>query len=184
MEGRSAQQEKGNNGQKVWSPNHNTFQTKLLSLANRAKQIRNEPLKTLLHVVDKEWLQESWGKLRKGAAYGIDAVSSSDYAKNLDDNLERLLYKIKTGKYNASPVRRVYIPKADGKKRPLGLPTVEDKIAQNAIKLILNAIYEQEFLPMSYGFRAAKNAHQAIEDVKYSTKESILGARCRYSIFL
>lgn len=166
MEERDTQQEKDNNRQKVCSPKHNTFQTKLLSLTERAKLIRNEPLKTLLHVVDKEWLQESWGKLRKGAAYGIDAVSSNEYAQNLDENLEKLLYRMKAGKYNPPPVRRVYIPKADGKKRALGIPTIEDKIAQNAINLILGTMYEQEFLPMSYGFRTDKNAHQALEEVK------------------
>ena len=162
MERRSAQQEKGSNGQTQWSPNHNSVKTKLLSLTNRAKAIRDKPLKTLIHVVDKEWLEESWGRLRKGAAYGIDAVNHSDYAGNLSENLDNLLYKMKAGKYNALPVKRVYIPKADGKKRPLGLPTIEDKIAQNAINLIVNTVYEQEFLPQSYGFRVNRNAHQAI----------------------
>lgn len=166
MEERNTRQEKDSKGQKVESPNSSTFQTKLLSLASRAKQIKHDPLKTLIHLVDKEWLNESWKKLRKGAAYGIDAVSNEEYARNLDLNLDKLLYKMKTGKYNPLPVKKVYIPKADGKKRPLGIPAVGDKVAQNAINLIMQEVYEQEFLPMSYGFRRNKNAHQAIEDVK------------------
>jgi retron-type reverse transcriptase len=142
------------------------FVTSLLSLASRAKQIRDEPLMTLMHLVDKEWLGESWKKLRKGAAYGIDAVSASKYAEDLEANLDRLLYRMKVGHYQSQPVKRIYIAKRDGKKRALGLPTVEDKIVQNAINLLLKAIYEQEFLPISYGFRENKNALQAVEDVK------------------
>lgn len=166
MEGRDTQQKKDNNRQKKQSPNCNLFKTKLLSLASRAKRIRDEPLKTLMHLVDKEWLGEAWNKLRKGAAYGIDAVSTSKYAEDLDINLDRLLYRMKRGHYQAQPVKRIYIAKRDGSKRALGLPTVEDKIAQNAVNLLLKAIFEQEFLPISYGFRENKSALQAVESVK------------------
>lgn len=166
MEGRDAQQKRDNNREKAWSPYHNSFKTKLLSLANRAKQIRDEPLRTLMHLVDKDWIGEAWSKLRKGAAYGIDAISANKYAENLDVNLDHLLYRMKRGQYQAQPVKRVYIAKKDGSKRALGLPTVEDKIAQNAINLLLEAIFEQEFLPMSYGFRENKSSLQAVEDVK------------------
>ncbi len=113
MEGRDAQQKKDNNRQKGRSPNCHFFQTKLLSLSNRAKQIRDEPLKTLMHLVDKEWMGEAWSKLRKGAAYGIDAISASKYAKDLDVNLDRLLYRMKRGQYQAQPVKRVYIAKKE-----------------------------------------------------------------------
>lgn len=123
-------------------------------------------MRTLAHLIDVNWLQESWNRLRKGAAVGIDAVNATTYAEDLDNNLQKLLSDLKTKRYQPAPVRRVYIPKADGKQRPLGLPTIEDKIAQNAVTTILTAIYEQEFLPMSYGFRPNKNAHQAFETVK------------------
>ena len=166
MEGRDARQESGRKGKKLQSPNCNSFRTKLLTLTNRAKQIRNTQLKTLMHLVDKEWLSESWKKLRKGAAYGIDAVSGDEYAGNLEQNLDNLLYRMKQGKYKAKPVKRIYIPKADGKKRALGLPTIEDKVAQNAVNFILQAVFEQEFLPMSYGFREGKSALKAVEDAK------------------
>lgn len=165
-EGRKPQQTGAGYGQKVWSPNHNPFQTKVSALIARAKQIRKEPLRTLAHFMDEDWLQESWRRLRKGASFGIDAVSAQEYAATIDDNLKQLQQRLKLGKYKAPPVRRVYIPKADGKQRPLGLPTVEDKVTQNAVGLILTAVYEQDFLPMSYGFRPGHNAHQAVESVK------------------
>lgn len=154
------------NGKETCPPRQNNFQTKFTMLTARANKIRNEPLRTLSHLIDLEWLKESWRKLRKGAAVGIDAISAKDYAENLDANLTNVHTRLKTRTYYPSPVRRVYIPKADGKQRPLGLPTVEDKVVQNAVATILTAIYEQDFLPMSYGFRPDRNAHQALEDVK------------------
>ncbi len=165
MEGRE-QQLGALNGTKVLSPNRIPFSTKLRTLAERARRIRNEPLKTVVYYIDEEWLRESWKRIRKGAAYGIDEVSAREYEANLDSNLARLLRKLKSGRYRATPVKRVYIPKGNGGRRPLGIPTVEDKVAQRAVGLILSAIYEQEFLPMSYGFRQGRSAHQAIEAVK------------------
>lgn len=166
MEERNTQQDREDKGKKAQSPNCNTFKTKLLSLANRAKQIHNDALRTLIHLVDKEWLYQSWRSLRKGATHGIDAVNAAIYVENLDSNLERLLYRMRSGQYVARPVRRVYIPKGSGKKRSLGIPTIEDKIVQNAIKYLLQGVFEQEFLPVSYGFRLNKSPLQAIEAVK------------------
>lgn len=166
MEGRRPQQVSVQSEQKEQSPSCKAFQTKVATLISRAKQIRNVPHRTLAHLIDKDWLKESWKHLRKGASYGIDAVSYQDYSSNLDNNLTTLHSRLKEGRYNPAPVRRVYIPKLDGKLRPLGLPTTEDKIVQNAVSYILSTIYEQEFLSMSYGFRPGRNAHQAIEGVK------------------
>ena len=109
---------------------------------------------------------ESWKRLRKGAAYGIDAVSHAEYEVTLDANIDSLLARLKQKCYQAPPVKRVYIPKANGKQRPLGLPTVEDKLLQRAVGMIVSTVYEQEFLDMSYGFRSRRNAHQAVEGVK------------------
>ncbi len=167
MEGRE-QQLGVLNGKKDLSPNRLSFSTKLRTLAERARRIRNEPLKTMVHYIDEEWLRESWKRIRKGAAYGIDEVSAREYEANLDSNLARLLMKLKSGRYRATPVKRVYIPKGNGGRRPLGIPTVEDKVAQRAVALILSAIYEQEFLPMSYGFRQGRSAHQAVMAVRTS----------------
>lgn len=166
MEGRRSQQTRMDNGKKVCSPKQTTFETKYSMLAARAVQIRNQSLRTLSHFIDDEWLQESWRRLRKGAAVGIDAINASTYAENLDNNLQELLLNLKTQRYQPPPVRRVYIPKADGKQRPLGIPTIEDKVAQNAVTFLLTAIYEQDFHSMSYGFRPNRNAHQALEEVK------------------
>lgn len=166
MEGRRSQQSCIVNGKGICSPKQNNFQTKFAMLTARAKKIRNALLKTLAHLIDDKWLHESWRRLRKGVAAGIDAVNANVYAEDIDNNLQNLLTKLKTNQYYPSPVRRIYIPKTDGKQRPLGLPTVEDKIAQNAVTFLLTAIYEQDFLPMSYGFRPNRNAHQTLEDVK------------------
>ena len=166
MEGRGQQGPRARSGTKPISPQMDTFSPKLRALAERARRIRNEPLKTLMHLVDREWLQEAWKRLRKGSAAGIDHVTTAAYEQALDTNLEQLLSKLQHNQYRATPVRRVYIPKSDGRLRPLGLPTVEDKLVQRAIELILTPIYEQEFLPMSYGFRPGRSAHQAVEAVK------------------
>lgn len=168
MEGRGSQQASAQLEQKAQPPSCKAFQTKVAALISRARSIRNAPHKTLAHLIDKEWLKESWKNLRKGASYGIDAVSYQDYSSNLEDNLTILHKRLKGGRYNPAPVRRVHIPKPDGRTRPLGLPTIEDKVAQNAVSYVLSTIYEQEFLPISYGFRPGKSAHQAIEKVKAS----------------
>jgi group II intron reverse transcriptase/maturase len=120
-------------------------------------------LSTLHHVIDLEWMKEAYRLTRKDGAPGIDGVTAADYAKNLEANLLDLLERIKSGCYQAPPVRRVYIPKSDGSRRPLGLPTFEDKVAQRAIVMVLELVYEQDFLPCSYGFRPGRSAHQALQ---------------------
>jgi group II intron reverse transcriptase/maturase len=120
-------------------------------------------LSTLHHVIDLEWMQEAYRLTRKDGAPGIDGMTADDYEKNLDANLLGLLDRIKSGRYQAPPVRRTYIPKADGSRRPLGIPTFEDKVAQRAIVMVLEAVYEQDFLPCSFGFRPRRSAHQALQ---------------------
>ena len=107
-------------------------------------------------------MKEAYRLTRKDGAPGIDGVTAADYEANLEANLLDLLERIKSGRYVAPPVRRVYIPKADGSDRPLGIPTFEDKVAQRAIVMVLEAIYEQDFLPCSFGFRPGRSAHQAL----------------------
>ena len=108
-------------------------------------------------------MKEAYRLTRKDGAPGIDGVTAADYATNLEANLLDLLDRIKSGRYKAPPVRRTYIPKADGSRRPLGIPTFEDKLAQRAIVMVLEAVYEQDFLPCSYGFRPGRSAHQALQ---------------------
>jgi len=142
--------------------------TKRQRIAELARSKRGVALSTLHHVIDLEWLKEAYRLTRKDGAPGIDGVTAADYATNLEANLLDLLERIKSGRYQAPPVRRAYIPKTDGSGslRPLGLPTFEDKVAQRAIVMVLELIYEQDFLSCSYGFRPGRSAHQALLDLR------------------
>jgi RNA-directed DNA polymerase len=131
-------------------------------LAELARTKPGEVLFSLHHVIDLEWMQEAYELTRKDAATGIDGVTATEYEANLTANLLDLLDRIKSGRYKAPPVRRTYIPKADGTRRPLGIPTFEDKVAQRAIVMVLEVIYERDFLPCSYGFRPRRSAHKAL----------------------
>ena len=132
-------------------------------IAELARTKRSVALSTLHHVIDLEWMKEAYRLTRKDGAPGIDGVTADDYATNLEANLLGLLDCIKSGRYQAPPVRRAYIPKTDGSRRPLGVPTFEDKVAQRAIVMVLEAVYEQDFLNCSFGFRRGRSAHQALQ---------------------
>jgi RNA-directed DNA polymerase len=136
--------------------------TKRQWIAELARKQPKKVLSLLHHVIDLEWMHEAYRLTRKDGAAGIDGASGWDYEANLKANLSDLLDRIKSGRYRAPPVRRSYIPKADGSKRPLGIPTFEDKVAQRAIVMVLEAVYEQDFLPCSYGFRPRRSAHDAL----------------------
>ncbi len=120
---------------------------------------------TLAHHIDLPWLHEAYRRTRKDAAVGIDGVRAQEYEAALEANLTGLLERFKTGSYRAPAVRRVHIPKdgADTKMRPIGIPTLEDKILQRAVLMVLEPVYEQAFLDCSYGFRPGRGAHQALE---------------------
>src|ERR1700746_1379330 len=126
-------------------------------------------LYSLNHVIDFEWMREAYLQTRKDGATGIDGVTATDYEENLEANLADLLERIKSGRYQAPPVRRTYIPKADGTQRPLGIPTFEDKVAQRAIVMVLEAVYEEDFRSCSYGFRPGRSAHQALRTLHSAT---------------
>ncbi len=121
---------------------------------------------TLHRHLDLEWMREAYRQTRKDGAPGIDGATAADYEKDLEANLEGLLGRIKSGRYKAPPVRRHYIPKADGTQRPLGIPTFEDKVAQRAIVMLLEPVYEADFLPCSHGFRPGRSAHDALHAVR------------------
>jgi RNA-directed DNA polymerase len=140
--------------------------TKRQRIAELARSKRGVALSTLHHVIDLEWLKEAYRLTRKDGAPGIDGVTAADYAQNLEANLVDLLARIKSGRYQAPPVRRAYIPKTDGSRRPLGLPTFEDKVCQRAIVMVLELVYEQDFLPCSFGFRPGRSAHQALQELR------------------
>ncbi len=133
---------------------------------------------SLHHLIDGEWMREAYRRTRKDGATGIDGVTAADYEKDLEANLDDLLDRMKSGRYFAPPVRRHYIPKADGTKRPLGIPTFEDKVAQRAILMLLEPIYEADFLPCSYGFRPKRSAHDALD----ALRKGIIEQRQRWVI--
>jgi RNA-directed DNA polymerase len=139
--------------------------TKRQWIAELARTKPGAVLFSLHHVIDLEWMQEAYRLTRKDGATGIDGVTAADYEANLKANLEDLLERIKSGRYQAPPVRRTYIPKADGTQRPLGIPTFEDKVAQRAIVMVLEAVYEQDFRACSYGFRPGRSAHAALREL-------------------
>jgi group II intron reverse transcriptase/maturase len=137
--------------------------TKLERIATLARQLRDQPLTTLAHHIDLDWLHEAHRRTRKGGATGVDGQTAEEYAAHLEDNLRSLLERAKSGTYRAPPVRRAYIPKDSGEMRPLGIPTFEDKVLQRAVAMLLEAVYEQEFLDCSYGFRPGRSAQQALD---------------------
>lgn len=149
------------------TPRSATVSTKLQRIAELARTIQNAPLNTVAHHIDVEFLREAFRRVRKDGAPGVDGLTLKDYATNLDENLDGLLTRFKSGLYRAPAVRRVYIPKGGGKgKRAIGIPTVEDKILQRAVTMVLEAIYEQEFLDCSYGFRRGRSPHDALDGLR------------------
>ena len=137
--------------------------TRLLKITELARKAPNMVFTTLAHHIDLDFLREAYRRTRKDGAVGVDGQSGAEYAVNLEANLTRLLNEFKSGRYKAPPVRRVEIPKADGKTRPIGIPSFEDKVLQRAVAMVLEAVYEQDFLDCSYGFRPNRSAHQALD---------------------
>jgi len=144
-----------------------SISTKLERIAKMAKSMPGAPLSTLAHHIDIAWLHEAYRCTRKDAAVGVDGQTAAEYEANLEANLNSLLDRAKSGDhYRAPPVRRVYIPKGNaGKTRPIGIPTFEDKVLQRAVAMVLEAVYEQDFLDCSYAFRPGRTAHQALAAV-------------------
>ena len=134
-----------------------------LQIAERAKRFEQESLTNLHQFIDVDFLRSSFQSLNKNSAAGIDNKTWADYEKELENRLPKLLSDFKNGKYKAPAVRRVYIDKGKKGKRPLGIPTIEDKILQESVRRVLNPIYENDFKCFSYGFRKEHSAHQAIE---------------------
>jgi RNA-directed DNA polymerase len=129
-----------------------------------------EPLTALLHHVTKDILRADFFRLKKTAAPGIDGLPWQRYAEDLEMNLANLHDRMHTRAYRALASRRRYIPKADGRQRPLGIAALEDKIVQAAVVAVLTPIYEAEFLGFSYGFRPGRGAHDALDGHCHITK--------------
>ena len=139
------------------------MQTKLNLIAEIARRDDRCKIDNVAYLLNEANLKECFYLLKEGKAAGIDGIGIEEYGQKLDENLKDLVARMKRQAYHPQPVRRTYIPKANGKLRPLGIPSTEDKIVQMGIARILEAIYEGDFLDFSYGFRPSRNCHQAIE---------------------
>src|SRR6202008_1411857 len=135
----------------------------LARIRQAAKLRKKERFTTLLHHVSVELLRLSFFALKKDAAPGVDGLAWRDYETSLQGNPEDLHDRVHRGAYRALPSRRQYIPKADGRKRPIAICALEDKIVQRAVAVVLNAIYEEDFLGFSYGFRPKRSQHDALD---------------------
>jgi RNA-directed DNA polymerase len=138
--------------------------TKQQRIAELARIHPNVGFSSLAHHIDLRWLYEAFQRTRKDGAVGVDGQTAEEYAEDLGKNLRSLLERAKSGAYRAPAVRRVHIPKGKGSEtRPIGIPTFEDKVLQRAAMMVLEPLYEQEFLDCSYGFRPGRSAHVALE---------------------
>ena len=139
-----------------------TVSTKLERIAQLAREDPSRVLTTLAHHIDLDFLHAAYARVRKDGAPGVDGQTAAVYAETLEENLQDLLDRFKSGRYKAPPVKRAHIPKGEGKTRPIGIPTFEDKVLQRAVAMVLEAVYEEDFLDCSYGFRPGRSAHQAL----------------------
>lgn len=153
--------------------NSSTVSLKQQRIAELARQSPQMGFTSLAYHLDLDWLREAYRRTRKDGAVGVDGQTAADYEQDLEGNLQRLLDRAKSGTYRAPPVRRVHIPKAGStiETRPIGIPTLEDKILQRAVVMLLEPIYETAFHDGSYGFRPKRSAHQALESLWKQTMD-------------
>ena len=140
----------------------NGMSPQLQKVAERAKQEPDGQFHALAHLLDELALFRAYHRQREDAAMGVDGITKEDYGQDLVGNLRDLHERLKTKRYRHQPIRRVHIPKDNGKTRPLGISAFEDKIVQDAVREVLQAVYEQDFLDCSYGFRPGRSAHDAV----------------------
>ena len=148
-----------------------TITTQLQRIAEQAKKYPEMVFTTLAHLMDVDFLREAYQRTRKDSAPGIDGVTAQDYAEHLEENLRDLHERLRSGRYQAPPVKRHWLATADGSQRPIGLPTGEDKIVQRAVTMLLGAIYEEDLHECSPGFRPGHSAHQALSALREQGRE-------------
>lgn len=148
-----------------------TVSAKLQWIAKQAVRDPGRVFTSLAHLIDVDFLKEAYGLTRKDGSAGVDGITAEEYAGNLDENLRNLHGRLQSGRYKAPPVKRVWLAKEDGGKRPIGMPGFEDKIVQKAYAMILGAVYEQDFESFSYGFRKGRSQHQALSDLREKCRE-------------
>jgi RNA-directed DNA polymerase len=152
--------------------NEESLSTKLHRIDELAKNDQSMKFTSLAHLLNEEMLTVSYKRLNRRGAPGVDGVTIRGFGENIEENIRALHEELKSGKYRATSVRRVYIPKANGKERPIGIPTVKDRIVQRAVAEIIGAIYEPYFIEHSYGFRPGRSCHDAIRELKRATRKS------------
>ena len=142
--------------------------TQLSQIAKKAKLDRKARFTSLAHLLTPEFLKETWGKMNRRASGGVDGLSAKQFERELGTQIEAICAQLKAGSYRAPPVRRVEIPKGPGKvgTRPLGIPTVADRLLQRAVARILEAVFEADFLECSHGFRPGRNPHHALQALR------------------
>jgi RNA-directed DNA polymerase len=150
--------------------NENNVSTVLQRIGELAERDHSMKFTSLAHILNKDMLKSSFKKLNQRGAPGIDGVRMKEYKEKIDENIFELYEELKSGKYRASSVRRLYIPKANGKMRPLGVPTVKDRIVQRAVGEIISRIYEPYFIDNSFGFRPGRSCHDALKKLKQSSR--------------
>jgi len=155
----------GNSGgkAKVRTQGRAALPANLARVNEAARKSRKTRFTALMHHIDVEALRRVFNRQRRNASAGVDGVTVEDYGGNLEANLKRLCDQVHSGSYRPQPVRRAYVPKADGTQRPIGIPALEDKIVQGGVSEVLSAIYEVDFLGFSYGFRPGRSPHQALD---------------------
>lgn len=150
--------------------------TTLAKIACKAKTEPKIRFTSLAHLLTPEYLKENWKEMNKAAAKGIDGETIKQFGSCLDERIESIVAKLKAGRYKAPNIRRVDIPKGNGKTRPLGITTVEDRLVQRAVAGILSAVFEQEFLEISYGYRPGRGPHDALR----SLRSQVIAGKVRY----
>lgn len=163
------------------------METKLARIAEVARAKPEEKFTSLVHLINDEMIKNCHKQMDRKKAVGVDEITKEEYEKNLEGNIKDLLARMKRQAYKPQSVKRVYIPKpGTDKKRPLGIPAYEDKLVQLSLAKILNAIYEQDFLECSFGFRPQRSGHDALKVLNvivrvavFSISESLLDKCCR-----
>ena len=150
--------------------------TTLSKIAMKAKTEPKIRFTSLAHLLTPEYLKENWRQMNKAAVGGIDGETIEQFGSNLEERIEGIVAKLKSGNYRVPLIRRVDIPKGKGKSRPLSITTVEDRLVQRAVAGILSAIFEQDFLDISHGYRPGRNAHGALR----SLRSQIIAGKVRY----
>jgi RNA-directed DNA polymerase len=163
MEGRAVAEGKSDARNASSTQSESDALTFLQRIGQRAKEKPEEKWTNLLSHMRAPLMMEAYQRLRRNAAAGVDEVTWAEYGERLDERLRDLVARVHRGNYHPQPVRRAHIPKGDGQTRPLGVPTLEDKIVQQAARMMLEPIYEAEFLGLSYGFRPKRSAHDALD---------------------